>query len=78
MFCPLIADPKAIRSFVTYQRGDVADFAGDIAAVGIGDQFGFFRVSGSQPREGMQLGLAGAVFAQFDVSTPSMNLLNAD
>jgi hypothetical protein len=78
VFCPLITDPKAIRSFVSYQRGDVTDFAGDIAAIGIGDQFGFFRVAGARPGDGVQLGLAGAVFAQFDVATPSFDLLNAD
>ena len=78
VFCPLLADPKAIRSFVTFQRGDVADFAEDIAAVGIGDQFGFFRVSGARAGDGVQLGLAGAVFAQFDVGASSYDLLNAD
>lgn len=78
VFCPLIADPKAIRSFVSYQRGDAEDFAKDIIAVGIGDQFAFFRVSGSRPGDGVQLGLAGAVFAQFDANAPSLDLLNAD
>ena len=78
VFCHLIADPKAIRSFVSYQRGDVADFAGDIAAVGIGDQFAFFRVAGNRPGDGVQMGLSGAVFAQFDMSTSSADLLNAD
>jgi hypothetical protein len=78
VFCPLIADPKAIRSFFSYQRGDAADFAGDIAAVGIGDEFGFFRVAGERPGDGVQMGLTGAVFAQFDLSTSSLDLLNAD
>ena len=78
VFCPLIADPKAIRSFVSYQRGEVEDFAGDIAAIGIGDEFGFFRVAGTRDGDGWQLGLAGAVFAQFDLSTSSIDLLNAD
>ena len=78
VFCPLIADPKAIRSFVSYQRGDVSDFAGDIAAVGIGDEFGFFRVGGNRPGDGVQMGLTGAVFAQFDMGTSSVDLLNAD
>ena len=78
VFCPLIADPKAVQSFVSYQRGDAADFAGDIAAVGIGDQFAFFRVTGKRPGDGVQLGLQGAVFAQFDAGAPSIDLLNAD
>ena len=43
VFCTLIADPKAMRSFVSYQRGKETDLAADIAAVGIADQFPFFR-----------------------------------
>ncbi|MGH7616859.1 MAG: DUF1207 domain-containing protein [Gemmatimonadaceae bacterium] len=78
VFCPLIADPKATRSFVTYQRGNDSDLATDIAAVGIADQFPFFRVAGASSGSGVQLGLAGAVFAQFDLGSPSYDLLNAD
>jgi hypothetical protein len=78
VFCPLLADPKAIRSFVTYQRGNATDFANDIAAVGIADQFGFFRAGGTRAGDGVQLGVAGAVFAQFDIGTSSYDLLNAD
>src|SRR5690349_5312060 len=37
VFCPLIADPKATRSFVSYQRGNATDLANDIGAVGIAD-----------------------------------------
>jgi hypothetical protein len=78
VFCPLIADPKATRSFVIYQRGNEADLATDIGAVGIADQFPFFRAAAGQVGNGVQLGLAGAVFAQFDVGSASYDLLNAD
>jgi hypothetical protein len=78
VFCPLIADPKATRSFAAYQRGNETDLAADIAAVGVADQFPFFRVGASRAGNGIQLGLAGAVFAQFDLGTPSYDLLNAD
>lgn len=78
VFCPLIADPKATRSFVIYQRGNEKDLATDIAAVGIADQFPFFRTGAVRPGDGLQLGVAGAVFAQFDVGTASYDLLNAD
>lgn len=78
VFCPLIADPKALRSFVVYQRGDASDFANDIGAVGIADQFSFFRVGGRRAGDGVQVGVAGAVFAQFDLGAPSYDLLNAD
>ena len=78
VFCPLVADPKATRSFVSYQRGNETDLATDIAAVGIADQFPFFRAYARRPGNGLQLGLAGAVFAQFDLGSPSYDLLNAD
>jgi len=78
VFCPLVADPKATRSFVAYQRGNETDLATDIAAVGVADQFPFFRTGAVRAGDGLQLGLAGAVFAQFDLGTASYDLLNAD
>ena len=78
VFCPLIADPKATRSFAAYQRGNETDLATDIAAVGIADQFPFFRVFAGRAGNGLQLGVAGSVFAQFDLGSPSYDLLNAD
>src|SRR5947199_10620969 len=67
VFCPLIADPKATRSFASYQRGRESELATDIAAVGVADQFPFFRAGSNGAGNGVQLGLAGAVFAQFDL-----------
>jgi hypothetical protein len=78
VFCPLIADPKGMGSFAAYQRGDEKDLATDIAAIGIADQFPFFRAFAGHPGNGLQLGVAGAVFAQFDLGAPSYDLLNAD
>ena len=78
VFCPLIADPKATRSFAAYQRGNETDLATDIAAVGVADQFPFFRVAAVGAGNGIQLGLAGSVFAQFDLGSASYDLLNAD
>jgi len=78
VFCPLIADPKATRSFAAYQRGNEAGLASDIAAVGVADQFPFFRAYAGRPGDGVQLGLAGTVFAQFDLGSASYDLLNAD
>src|SRR5689334_21170523 len=78
VFCPHIADPKATRSFVAYQRGNETDLATDMAAVGIADQFSFLRAAADRAGNGIQLGLAGAVFAQFDLGSPTYDLLNAD
>jgi hypothetical protein len=84
IFCPLIADPKEARSFVSYLRGtfrSLDDPTGEgtsIASVGIGDTFGLFRVGGPDPGEGLQLDLVGGIFAQFDIGAPSNDLINAD
>jgi hypothetical protein len=78
VFCPLIADPKGLRSFVSYLRGDDQELAQDVASVGIADQFGLLRVNGARPGDGVQVSLAGSVFAQFDLGRSSYDLLNAD
>jgi hypothetical protein len=84
-FCPLVADPKQPRSFLALLGGEfltldnVDDPASTtIGSVGLGDRFGFLRWGGSRPGDGFQLGLFGAVFAQFDLGTPSIDLINAD
>lgn len=82
VFCPLIADPKAARTFASLQRHesgeDLADAKLDIASVGIGDAFGLGRWNGSRPGDGVQLSVTAGVFAQFDLNTTSYDLLNAD
>lgn len=79
VFCPLMADPKALRSFLSYQRtvGE-GDSLSTIGSVGIADQFGIARWNGSTPGNGVQLSITGGVFAQFDLGTSSYDLLNAD
>lgn len=85
IFCPLAADPKAERSFVSYQRGDFATIANPppgtkshIGAVGLGDSFALFRYQLGRPGDGIQVGLSGAVFSQFDLDQRSFDLVNAD
>lgn len=82
VFCPIVADPKAIRSFVSLLRHESGDDLGDvkldIASVGIGDAFGLGRWNGSRPGDGIQLSASAGVFAQFDLGTPSYDLLNSD
>ena len=80
VFCQLVGDPKALRSFASYLR-ESSDFDPDeldIGSVGIGDAFGLGRWNGSKPGDGVQLSLSAAVFAQFDLGTESFDLLNAD
>lgn len=78
IFCPLLADPKGQRSFVSYLRGDSSDVARDVASVGVADQFGIFRVNGARPGDGVQVSISGSVFAQFDLGASSYDLINAD
>jgi hypothetical protein len=84
LFCPLLADPKDPRSFVSYLRGEfrtLDDPSGEgtnIAAVGLGDSFGLVRWGGPTSGEGVQLDLVGSIFAQFDGGTASFDLINAD
>jgi len=84
IFCPLVADPKEPRSFVTLLRGSfpsLEDPGGEdltIGAVGLGDAFGLLRVGGPSVGEGLQLDVTGSIFAQFDLGVPSSDLINVD
>ncbi|MBT8338151.1 MAG: DUF1207 domain-containing protein [Gemmatimonadetes bacterium] len=86
LFCPLLADPKEEHSFVSYLRGDFpalrdgvdADPRLNMASVGLADVFPLVRFGAGSRGNGLQIGLAGAVFAQFDLDAPSYDLINAD
>ena len=79
VFCPLLADPKGQRSFVSYlieTNDDEKD--AQVGSVGISDAFGLLRVGGSRPGDGFQISITGSVFAQFDLDVSSYDLINAD
>ena len=84
IFCPVLADPKEARSFVSFLRGtfrsldDPSGKGTNIGSVGLGDSFGLVRRGGPSPGEGVQLDVVGSIFAQFDLSTESNDLINAD
>jgi hypothetical protein len=86
VFCPLVADPKALRSFASYLRARATQvnpttqstFDTDVGAVGISETLGLGRWNGARAGEGLQVSLAGSVFAQFDLAAESYDLLNAD
>jgi len=78
VFCPLLADPKGQRSFVSYLRETGDDGTMDVGSVGISDAFGLLRVGGSKAGNGFQISLQGSVFAQFDLDTSTYDLINAD
>jgi hypothetical protein len=78
VFAPLVADPKEPDFLISYLwiRTDLRNTT--VGAVGLGQTFGLMRWPGRKPGEGVQMGLSGAVFAQFDLGTGSKDLLNAD
>ena len=82
VFCPLVGDPKASRTFASllrHESGDnLTDEKLDIASVGIGDAFGLGRWNGGKPGDGIQFSITAGVFAQFDLGTPSYDMVNAD
>ena len=84
IFCPLLADPKEPRSFVSLLRGtfrtldDPSGRSTTIASVGLGDSFGLVRWGGPAANEGVQLDVSGSIFAQFDLGAESNDLINAD
>jgi hypothetical protein len=85
LFCPFVADPKWEHSFLSYFRGEFATIANpvdepktNLASIGLGDSFGILRITTRAPGEGVQLNVSGAIFAQFNLDTPSFDLINAD
>lgn len=78
VFQPLIADPKQQGSFVSfrYYETPVTDFM--VASVAFGGSFAIIRRLGKRPGDGLQFGVAGALFAQFNLDRPSKDLVNAD
>jgi hypothetical protein len=78
LFCPRVADPKEPRSFASLLRWRSPDHETTVGAVGIGDSFGIVRWAGATQGNGLQLGVVGSVFAQFDLGTASYDLINAD
>lgn len=78
VFEPLLADPKQPQSHATALWARTKSGSDLIGAVAYGDCVGLVRWPGPAKGEGWQLGICGAVFAQFDLSAESAPLLNAD
>lgn len=78
LFWPLLADPKQPQFFVSYRLYDTPIAKAHTAAVGYGESFGFYRQKGKRAGDGLQIGVSGALFAQFNLDAPSNDLVNAD
>ncbi len=78
LFLPLLADPKQPQFFVNINRFRSAGVGYYMASVGFGETFGLYRFFGASEGNGLQLSVEGALFAQFNLSAPSSDLINAD
>jgi hypothetical protein len=78
VFRPLIADPKQPQFFATWQfaRARTAKAFTNIGAVAIGENFGFYTKR--QGCNGWQVSLLTGIFSQFNLDTPSTELINTD
>lgn len=77
-FKPLLADPKQPQFFFSFLRMKTPTTRANVAAVGYGENFGLVKWLGERPGDGTQISLNAGLFAQFNLSTPSANLVNAD
>jgi len=78
LFRPLLADPKQPQFFASINRFKSSGVRYTVASVGFGETFGIYRFFGSREGNGLQLSVEGALFAQFNLDTPSFDLINAD
>lgn len=78
LFRPLLADPKQPRFSASYLWARSPSRDTQVGATAFGANIGIVRWAGTGEDSGLQLGLAGGVFAQFDMLAPSMDLMNAD
>jgi hypothetical protein len=76
LFAPLIADPKQPRLLGAFADVHFPTRAMTVAAAAVGEDVGILRWPTKQG--GVQVGLAGGIFAQFDLDAPSKDLVNAD
>lgn len=74
VFRPLLADPKQPQFFAAYLRTRAASRSGWVSNVGLGESIGLWRGAGGT----WQLSLAAGVLSQFDMDTPSNDLINTD
>lgn len=78
LFLPLLADPKQPQFFTSYRYYRTPQDSANVAAVGYGETFGVYRQPGRHPGNGLQIGISGGLFAQFNLDAASADLINAD
>jgi uncharacterized protein DUF1207 len=74
VFAPLRADPKQPGFFAAYLWASAVQRDTRLASVGMGEDIGLVRDTAGR----WQLSISAGVFSQFDMHTPSYDLLNTD
>jgi hypothetical protein len=72
------AAPRTPRSHATLQYYDTASMDFLAGVVGFGSDYGLLRTAAAPTDDGWQIGIAGAVFALFNLDATSKDLINAD
>lgn len=80
VFRALLADPKQPQFFASWQALRVRDesTSANIGSVGFGENFGLWGYRKNGSCDGVQVGLLGGVFSQFNLDAPSSDLINTD
>ena len=80
VFRPLLADPKQPRFQLSYQHVRLRQANSNLNAAftGFGEEFGLWTKRQANSCNGVQVGVFGAVFAQFNLDAASKDLINAD
>jgi hypothetical protein len=78
LFYPPMANPKEPRTDITYLHLNLPGDSFNIGSVGFGDSFGLSRWPGWGREDAWQVSISGAVLAQFNLDSSSMDLINAD
>ena len=78
VFRPLMADPKQPQFFASWQatRARTDRTYANVGSVGFGENFGFYTKRDGC--NGWQVGLLAGVFSQFNLDSPSSELINTD
>ena len=78
LFYAPMANPREPRTHVTYLRLNLPGSSFNIGSIGFGDSFGLVSTPGWGKDDTWQLSISGAVFAQFNLDSSSLDLINAD
>lgn len=78
LFRGVLADPTELEFFASFHGVSSPTRGSRIGSVAMGNTIGFIRWAGATEDEGLQVGLSGGVLAQFDLTKPSRDLVNAD